>query len=307
MPRVAFLSCIVVLISCSLLAERATLVSSESYELPAWKDAADSTDVEKYADREEYERAAADSRYELRRLKLTSDGLVVTAYAYAPRSWSSPRPTIVFNRGSWVRGDIGPELLPMFHRLAEEGFAIIAPLYRGSDGAAGKDEMGGADLADLMIVAPLVAELPWARADALFLYGESRGGMMVFQAIRDDFPARAAATFGGFTDLGALLEQPRWAGAGNAIWPDLDERRAEIVERRSALAWPEAIDIPILLMHGSDDGAVSPAQTLELGLRLTELERSFGMIIFEGDDHVLSGNNAARDRAAAEFFRRHMP
>jgi hypothetical protein len=35
------------------------------------------------------------------------------------------------------------------------------------------------------------------------MYGESRGGMMTFQAIRRDLPVDAAAVFGAFTDLEA--------------------------------------------------------------------------------------------------------
>ena len=93
------------------------------------------------------------------------------------------RPVIVYNRGSYVRADIAPELLPMFHRLANAGFAVLAPMYRGSDGGEGRDEMGGADLNDLMNVMPVLNQLDSLDTRNVFLYGESRGGMMVFQAI----------------------------------------------------------------------------------------------------------------------------
>ena len=72
-------------------------------------------------------------------------------------------------------------------------------MYRGSEGAPGRDEMGGADLADLMNIRAVIASLPYADATNTFLYGESRGGMMVLQALRDGFEARAAATVGAFT------------------------------------------------------------------------------------------------------------
>ena len=93
------------------------------------------------------------------------------------------------------------------HRLADAGFVVVAPMYRGSEGAPGRDEMGGADLADLMNIRAVIASLPYADATNTFLYGESRGGMMVLQALRDGFEARAAATIGTFTDLDAYLKE----------------------------------------------------------------------------------------------------
>lgn len=277
--------------------------STEPYAFPAWETATEATDLARYSTREEYERAVADARFALYTVRYPSDGLEVVAYAYLPRAAGPPLPTIVFNRGSWVRGDVAPELLPTFHRLALEGFAVVAPMYRGSAGAEGRDEMGGADLADLMNVAGVVGGLPRADTDRLFLYGESRGGMMVLQAIRDRFPARAAATFGAFTDLGRMLDDPRWAAAAEQIWPDFAERREEIVERRSALAWADRLRVPLLLMHGGDDESVDPSHALDLARRLHALDRPFGLIVFAGDDHVLTENRLERDRQAAAFFR----
>ena len=118
--------------------------------------------------------------------------------------------------------------------------------------------------------------MPRADSDRLYLYGESRGGMMVFQAVRDGFPARAAAVVGAFTDLDAMLADPQWQAAGDAIWPDLDSNRAAIVERRSALRWPERITKPLLLIHGADDRStpVRHAHLLAAARRL--IEETFG-------------------------------
>ena len=85
----------------------------------------------------------------------------------------------------------------LFTDLQIAGFSVLAPMYRGSEGAEGQDEMGGADLqCTLMRVVALADELPSVDAQDLYLLGESRGGMMVLQAIRDGFPARAAAIYG---------------------------------------------------------------------------------------------------------------
>jgi dipeptidyl aminopeptidase/acylaminoacyl peptidase len=281
------------------------LLARNSYDFPAWDDAVADTDVERYATEEEYA-AAVGGDGVLEKLRYRSGELAVVAYFFHPRA-SEParRPVVVFNRGSYVRDDVAPELVTTFRRLADEGFAVVAPLYRGSDGGEGHDDMGGADLADLMNVLPLLDELPGLDVRNVFLYGESRGGMMVFQALRAGFRARAAATFGAFTDLEDLIATNGDAAA-RAIWPDFAARKDEILETRSALRWPAELRAPLLLMHGSADGSVPPTQTLRLATELARADRDFGLIVFEGDGHTLFEHRIERDRAVAAFFREHL-
>ncbi len=191
--------------------------------------------------RAEYEQALADTAFTFERCTYFSDGLPVVAYLYGSLHAGVRQPTIVFNRGSYVHGDIGAELLPMFHRLARAGFVVIAPLYRGSDGAPGHDEMGGSDLHDLMNIVPLAASLATVDTSRLYLYGESRGGVMVFEALREGFPARAAATFGAFTDFDSLLDadRVRYDRIIPIVWPEFATQHAAIAESRSVERWPD--------------------------------------------------------------------
>ncbi len=310
MLRLPLATALMTLLASSSLvsAQETTLVVERSaVEIPSWETAVQETDVEDLATRDEYAAAAADGRYLLETLCYRSDGLDVVAYLYRLRGTvSTPRPVVVFNRGSYVRGAIAPELLPMFHRLAEAGFVTVAPMYRGSAGAGGTDEMGGTDLDDLMRVADLLGELDSADTANVFLYGESRGGMMVFQAIRDGFPARAAATWGAFTDLDELVSTTEGLAMARAIWPDFDRRREQIVARRSALRWPERLTIPLLLMHGAADTSVAPGQTLRLAMALTPTHPDLGVVLFPGGRHVLADHRDERDRHAIAFFREHM-
>lgn len=284
------------------------IVADSRYTFPDYGTAAATTDVERYASRDEYESAAKDRRFEFRKITYLSDGLRVICYVYRPEPDRGTRkPAIVFNRGSYVRGDVAPELIAMFHRLARAGYVILAPMYRGSDGGEGRDEMGGADLDDLLNVAPLARRMDFIDSDNLFLYGESRGGMMALQALREGFPARAAAVFGAFTDLRALLgtDPDRYQSLIEQIWPDFQSREEQILRRRSALSWTESIKTPLLLMHGADDSAVPVEQTLRFALRLQRFEKDYELIIFEGADHILSQRRNDRDRRVLEWFERH--
>ncbi len=270
------------------------------YACPSWDAAVKLTAVERYSTKDEYV-AACDSGYVLEKVRYRSAGLAVIAYFYHPKkSEVTKRPVIVFNRGSYVRTDIAPELIPTFHRLAIAGFAVVAPMYCGSGGGEGRDEMGGADLNDLMNILPVLRQLDSLDTRNVFLYGESRG------AIRDGFAARAAATVGAFTDLSELTSSGPGATTAKTIWPGFEERRNEIISRRSAIRWPERLGLPLLLMHGSEDRDVSPAQTLLLAAQLAKTNREFGVIVFAGGNHTLQQHEVERDRQVVEFFRRYM-
>jgi dipeptidyl aminopeptidase/acylaminoacyl peptidase len=256
---------------------------------------------------EAYAAAQHDARYLMERITYRSDDLEVFAYVYRPRETAVGQrlPVVIFNRGSYVRDDFSPEVLMLAHRLAEQGFLTVAPMYRGSGGAAGHDEMGGADLHDLWNVLPVLKQMPEADADRVFLYGESRGGIMCLLAARDQFPARAIAVYGAITDLAAFIGEGQPARAmAPVVWPGFPANEAEIVRSRSAVRWPEKIGVPILIMNGGADADVSPSHALALATALEALHKPYELKIFYGEKHTLAGGAVERDADVAHWFAR---
>jgi dipeptidyl aminopeptidase/acylaminoacyl peptidase len=257
--------------------------------------------------REEYDAARADERYAFEQFTYESERLTVGAYLYRPRKRSAgPLPVIVYNRGSYMRPNgFAGEMLVMANRYGRAGFIVVAPHYRGSNGWHGRDEMGGADLGDLMNIVPSVARIEGADASRVYLAGESRGGMMVYQALRDQFPAKAAAVWGAFTDLSPLIApgspQPKVA---SPIWPDLEQNRDAIIERRSAIRWANRIRTPVLIMHGTADQDIPVEHSQRMAAELSRLGRTHRLLLFEGQQHRIGGRGADRDAAAIEWFRR---
>lgn len=257
------------------------------------------------ASREEFAAARADDRYRMSQFTYPSDGLTVGAYVYGPAVVTRPLPVIVFNRGSWIRPTgFAAEMLVMAHRFARAGYLVVAPHYRGSNGWAGKDELGGADLHDLLAVPEVIAKLPGADASRLYLAGESRGGAMVYMALRDGFPAKAAAVWGAFTDLEPLLASGPQAASGNVIWAQYESDRESLYRTRSALRFADRINVPVLIMHGGADEDIPVLQSQRMDAELKRLGKPHRFIVFEGQQHVIGGRGTERDAATVEWFAR---
>lgn len=257
--------------------------------------------------RADYEAARADTRYVFEQVTYQSDGLTVGAYVYRPVATpATPMPVVVFNRGSVARpSGFAGEMLAMAHRYAQGGFITVAPHYRGSNGWSGRDEMGGAELSDLMSVVAVIRQIPGADPARLFLAGESRGGMMVYQALRDGFPARAAAVWGAFTDLAMLLAPgTRESAVAPQLWPDLDTNRAAIIERRSAIRWADRINTPVLIMHGTADEDMSIEHSRRMDAELTRLGKEHRYREFPGEQHRIGGRGTERDAETLAWFGR---
>ena len=223
--------------------------------------------------REAYEAARADGRFLFQQFTYVSDGLTVGAYLYRAREPHRERmPVVIFNRGS--------------------------------NGWAGRDELGGADLHDLLNLPREIARIQGADPSRLFLAGESRGGAMVYMALRDGFPARAAAVWGAFTDLQPLLAAGPQAGAATSIWPQYENNREELYRTRSALRWADKINLPLLIMHGGADEDIPLSQSQRMDAELSRLDKLHEFRVFEGQQHVIGGRGAERDAATVAWFER---
>ena len=288
---------------------RTTPIADEPWAPPTWSSlAADARKaLNRYSDSTAYEAARADTAFEARQWHYASDSVDVVALVLRPRA-AGRHPAIVYCRGSYIQQGQAASFLPLFHRLARAGYFVVAPQYRGSEGGAGRDDMGGADVEDVLAAIRLVAARPDVQHDAIYLYGESRGGMMTFQAIRDGAPVRAAATVGAFTDLDTLFRgDERSAGMATKIWPDYEARSKEIAYRRSAARWADRLRVPLLLLHGGDDSGVRPRQSERLDAELTRVGTPHELLIVPGGSHTLGERSAYRDSLVVSWFRVHAP
>lgn len=234
-----------------------------------------------------------DSQVEVHAITYESDGLKVKGYLALPKI-EGTFPCVIFNRG----GNRNFSAFTPFSaalrlgRLASSGYVVVASQYRGVDGGEGTEEFGGAELADVLNLLPLLESLPQADASRIGMYGWSRGGMMTYLALAKTDRLKAAVIGAAPTDVAGLIEdRPKMESRVlSELVPEWELNRSTAIAERSAILWPEKLNpkTPILLLHGSADWRVDPTQSLRMATALYEAKHPFRLVFFEGGDHGLS-------------------
>jgi dipeptidyl aminopeptidase/acylaminoacyl peptidase len=265
--------------------------------------------TKRFYSKEDYDAARSSTRTECSRIEYMSDGLKVVGYLVRPRNSVAMRfPVIIFNRGGFLeRGKIESFNLVDFTGLAEQGFVVLASQYRGNDGGEGHEELGGADLDDVSNLLATARSLPYADTGKVFMYGVSRGGMMTFLEMKRNFPINAAAVVGAVYDLAAFGERaPGVLTEATRLIPDYAQRGIATLQERSVMRWPEAVNAPLLILHGANDDEVPAAEALTFALKLSSLMKPYELVIYAGDVHEVAGNRRERDERIAAWFKRYL-
>jgi dipeptidyl aminopeptidase/acylaminoacyl peptidase len=261
-------------------------------------------------DKKEFERRKAYQGFECQRIKYLSDRLKVVGFIWKPKDTANKKlPLIIFNRGgSQEFGKLTPWFRQGFYYFLEQGFVVVASQYRGNDGGEGKEEFGGADVRDVLNLVPLAQSLGYVDMNNVFMYGQSRGGMMTYLALKNNIAVNAAAVSGGLADIIAE-RKTRPALVKNVypeLIPDFDKRPEELMRERSAIYFADKINTPLLILQGNADWRVDTGnQALALVQKLQELGKTYELIVYSGDDHGLTLNRADRDKRIVEWFNKH--
>jgi dienelactone hydrolase len=283
------------------------IVEQATFAPPAFKQVPDR--FRRLYGREAIERVSNSPGLELLKIKYMSDGLKVTGFIYKPKDVAGRRlPAVIWNRGGAGEDTIisAANYLHFYemHRLASEGFVVLASQYRGYDGGEGKDEVGGADTNDVLNLFPLARSLGYVDMERVFMYGFSRGAQMTLQAVGRGAPVRAAGVVGAPTDLWlSFRENPGIRDLITANWAGGEARREQNMLERSAVRWAEKITVPVLILHGGADPAVSPDHALELARKMEEAGNLYELVVYARDDHFVTRNFDDRLRRTLDWFK----
>lgn len=190
------------------------------------------------------------------------DGLTISAFHYVPHNLKKNRrnPAVVY-----VHGGPSSQHMNGFHRsvqyLANSGYIVLAPNYRGSTGY-GKDfeernrfDMGGGDLHDVAEAARFLEKTGYADPRRVAIMGGSYGGYMTMMGLarRPEIWAAGVAIVpfvNWFTEL--EHEDPTLREWDLATMGDPVANRA-LYEDRSPIYFVDRIRAPLLVLAGGND------------------------------------------------------
>lgn len=260
--------------------------------------------------RDEYERRRRYAGFECRRITYGSDGLRVKGYLWKPKNSAGKRlPVVIALRGgSTDYSMFGPFKQQGMYAFVSAGFAVVGVQYRGVDGGEGREEYGGRDVAEVLNALKLARSLPDANPDNLFLWGESRGGLMIFRALQEGAKVNAAVVLSGTLDMRPIVAaRPEVEKRVAALVPDYATQREAALRARSPILWIDRISTPpILLLTGNRDWRVPPEQSLAMAAKLQALGRPYALHVIDGGDHGLVDGWRERDRLTIDWLKTHL-
>jgi acetyl esterase/lipase len=178
--------------------------------------------------------------------------------------------------------------------LADRGYAVVQPNYRGSSGFGtafaekGEGQWGLAMQDDLNDSLAHLARDGVADPKRAAMVGGSYGGYAAMRAAqRDGSLYRCAVSFAGVSDLQALLRyDSRFLNSGRGS--DWLRKQAPDLKAVSPIHHPEQFSIPILLVHGRKDRRVPEKQSRDLAEKLRKAGKTVRYVEQPLGDHHLS-------------------
>ena len=192
--------------------------------------------------------------------------------------------------------------------LAQQGYVILTPDYRGSSGysrdwATGSyGDIGGSEALDVLSGADYLKTLDFVDPDRIGVWGLSYGGFMTLQAVTiDPTLFRAAINVAGVTD---------WVTYGftngNFAFRRMGtpEENPGGFHRSAPVRNIEKLERPLMIMHGTNDRNVPLRESLQLIDRLVKLGKRFELMIYPGETHFFRRDFVLRDawHRAEDFF-----
>ena len=250
------------------------------------------------------------SRLDLQTFKYRVGGQNLIGYAAFPKG-PGPYPTIIYSRpGKYDNNWDATRAALRLGSLAAAGYAVITYDYGDGTPDPAADEFGGKDVAYLTGLIDTVAHFPKADPHRIGLYGWSRGGVMSLLALQKR-PRHVKAVVAGGTpgDLEALRAiRPTLDVLFEQLIPDYVQDPDYELRRRSPVYFAAELpsDVPILLLHGTDDEQVPTTQAMNLAAALTGAGIPNQLELFEGEGHGISGQLEEVHDSVVGWFALHL-
>lgn len=204
---------------------------------------------------------------------------------------------------------------PLVSLLVGRGYTVLQPNFRGSSGygemwrRAGYAQWGNDMQDDVRTAAQWMLDSGHAKAGQMCIMGGSYGGYAaLMSAIKDEDLFECAVSLNGVTSVYHLVEYYNKRRFNLLTVPRIKGRLSKrSLTRRSPLYRAELIDLPVLLLHGTNDSNVPFEQGVAMARALAAEDKKHIFIKLDGAEHSL---RRARDKvtyygAVIDFLGKH--
>jgi dipeptidyl aminopeptidase/acylaminoacyl peptidase len=251
----------------------------------------------------------------------SSDGLEIPAYLTLPKGLPEKNlPLIVLPHGGpWARDSWGPNGFAQF--LANRGYAVLMPNFRGSTGYgkkfldAGNLQWGDKMQDDITWGVKHLIEQGIADPKRVGIMGGSYGGYATLAGVTftPDLYAAAVAIVAP-SNLNTLLSTipPYWE-AGRQLFhkrmgdPTTPEGRAQL-ERQSPLNHVSKIKTPLMIVQGANDPRVKQAEADQIVIALRDRNYPVQYLLADDEGHGFARpvNNMAMFAEGEKFLAKYL-
>jgi dipeptidyl aminopeptidase/acylaminoacyl peptidase len=251
----------------------------------------------------------------------SSDGLEIPAFLTLPVGVPAKNlPAIIFPHGGpWARDTWGYSAFAQF--LANRGYAVLQPNFRGSTGYgkkfldAGNKEWGQKMQDDVTWGAKYLIAEGIADEKRIGIMGGSYGGYATLAGVTFTPDVYAAAvSIVGPSNLITLLESipPYWEPIRKLFYermgdPNTAEGKAQLL-RQSPLTSADKIKTPLLVIQGANDPRVTKRESDQIVIALRDRGFPVEYIVAPDEGHGFARpvNNMASFATAEKFLAKHL-
>lgn len=251
----------------------------------------------------------------------SSDGLEVPAYLTLPKGIEPKNlPLVVFvHGGPWARDSWGYDVFAQF--LANRGYAVLQPNFRGSTGYgkkflnAGNGEWGRKMQDDLTWGVKYLVAQEIADPKRVAIAGGSYGGYAALAGVAFTPDVYAAAvSIVGPSSLITLLESipPYWEAERKIMYARIadpeDPAGRKTLEEESPLHAASRIKTPLMVVQGANDPRVKKRESDQIVIALREHGIAVEYLVAPDEGHGFAHpiNNLAMIAAMERFLGRHL-
>jgi dipeptidyl aminopeptidase/acylaminoacyl peptidase len=233
------------------------------------------------------------------------DGLPLAGILYKPAGYKAGTryPTIIWAHGG-PEGQVVLSLTPWSLFLAQQGYVVLEPNFRGSTGYgerfrnANVEDSGGGEIDDIGAAVQYLIDVGLADPKRVAIGGGSHGGTVVANAVTklpDTFAA--GIEMFGVVDRALFLQHTnrnskiRWETKMGGT----PEQKPAVYRKANVLPDVAKIKTPLLILHGEEDPQVPPQESAEFAEALKKAGKTYLYFTYPNEGHGFQQREHRKD------------